>query len=61
MDVRSVCGEEKARQHGFICLITDSNKFAVAGGADMHKGLKSAAFGKLLKDQPSVDYYLDEE
>lgn len=44
-----------------VVVYPDSKKFAVAGGADMHKGLRSAPFAKVLKDQPSVDYYLDEE
>lgn len=44
-----------------VMIYPDSQKVAMVGGADMHKGLKSAPFSKLLKDQPSVDYYLDEE
>lgn len=44
-----------------VMVYPDSQKFAVAGGADMHKGLKAAPFMKILKDQASLDYYLDEE
>lgn len=44
-----------------ICIYPDSRKFAAVGGANMHQGLGSAGFRKLLKDQPDVDYYLDED
>lgn len=44
-----------------VILYPDSKKLAVIGGADMHKGLKAAALYKMFKDQPDVDYYLDEE
>jgi uncharacterized cupin superfamily protein len=44
-----------------VVVYPDSGKFAAFGGADMHKGLKAAAFVRILKDQQSVDYFLDEE
>jgi uncharacterized cupin superfamily protein len=44
-----------------IMVYPDSNKIAMVGAANMHQGLKKAKFSKLIKDQPNVDYYLDEE
>lgn len=44
-----------------IMVYPDSKKIAIAGNANMHAGLKSARLMKLFKDQPNVDYYLDEE
>ncbi len=44
-----------------VVVYPDSKKFAAVGGGDVHKGLKAAPFLKLVKDQPSVDYFLDEE
>lgn len=44
-----------------IMVYPDSKKIAMAAGGNMHAGLKSARLMKLFKDQPNVDYYLDEE
>jgi len=44
-----------------VVVYADSKKFSAVGGADMHKGLKAAPFFKIVKDQPDVDYFLDEE
>ncbi|WP_413559213.1 cupin domain-containing protein [Bdellovibrio sp. HCB209] len=44
-----------------IMVYPDSKKIAIAGGANMHAGLKAAKLHKMFKDQPNVDYYLDEE
>lgn len=44
-----------------IMLYPDSKKIAIAGGANMQQGLKTAKYYKVIKDQPSVEYYLDEE
>jgi uncharacterized cupin superfamily protein len=44
-----------------VIVYPDSKKFAAAAGGDVHKGLLAAPFFKLVKDQPSVDYFLDEE
>jgi len=44
-----------------VVVYADSHKYSAVGGADMHKGLKAAPFFKTVKDQPDVDYFLDEE
>jgi len=44
-----------------VVVYADSKKFSAVGGADMQKGLKAAPFFRTVKDQPDVDYYLDEE
>lgn len=44
-----------------VVVYADSKKFSAVGGADMHKGLRAAPFFKIVKDQPDVDYFLDEE
>jgi uncharacterized cupin superfamily protein len=44
-----------------VVVYPDSNKFSVAAAGDMQKGLKASRFLKILKDQPNVDYFLDEE
>jgi uncharacterized cupin superfamily protein len=60
-------GEENLRYLGIstahgtdVIVYPDSQKIAVIGGADMHKGLKSAPLSKMFKDPVNVDYYLDE-
>lgn len=44
-----------------IMIYPDSKKIAIAAGANMQQGLKTAKYYKVMKDQPSVEYYLDEE
>lgn len=44
-----------------IVVYPDSKKFAATGGGDIHKGLQSAPFNKLVYEQPSVGYYAGED
>lgn len=47
--------------HIDITVYPDSKKYGFVAGADVQKGLMSAKFLKLWKEQDNVDYYLDEE
>jgi len=44
-----------------VFVYPDSRKVGVAGGADMHKGLKAAPFFRVFEDGPGVDYFQGEE
>lgn len=44
-----------------IVLYPESQKIGILGGSNTQEGMLKARFVKIVKDQPSVDYYLDEE